>query len=64
LFFRYIYRRQLVDIIIPENAYRIVFTVLNVVLDMGFMTIFYSNLPIKSEVTRKVDKSIYGERFD
>jgi hypothetical protein len=29
LSFRYIYRSQLVDIIIPSNAYRIVFTVTN-----------------------------------
>jgi hypothetical protein len=28
----------------------------------GFMTIFYSNLPIKG-TTRKWIKSIYGERF-
>jgi hypothetical protein len=25
----------------------------------GFMTIFYSNLPKKKEVTRKVDKNLF-----
>jgi hypothetical protein len=51
---------QLVDIIIPENAYRIVFTVLNVVPNgRVYDNIFYSNLPIKNEVTRKVDKNLF-----